>query len=190
MNRIRIFVGLLAIGFCALLQAAEGATDVLVNVQKLGEYFEIKALYQLPMSRCEAYQFITDYAGATAIPGVLTSKVIERNQNVVKVQRIVEEHILLIPIKLRSLIQYTEHPEEGLSFKQLEGDALDYYGTWSLDNHDGLTEFRYMAKFKPNSAIPDFVIQYYIKNRIHKQFSAMATQALQKAHKLAALCVH
>lgn len=174
---------------CAVGYAAESIIDVVVNVQRSGEYFEIKAHYQLPMPRCEAYQFITDYAGATAIPGVLASKVVGRNKNVVKVERVVEDYILFIPVKLRSLIQYIEHPEQGLSFKQLEGDALDYYGTWSLDNHDGVTDFRYSAKFKPHAAIPDFVIQYYIKNRIQKQFAAMANQAFQQGYKLSMLCI-
>lgn len=186
---IRI-LGLLSIWLlCSVGLAAEGVIDIFVNVQRTGEYFEIKAHYQLPMPRCEAYQFITDYAGATAIPGVLASKVIGRNQNVVKVERVVEDHVLFIPVKLRSLIQYTEHPEQGLSFKQLEGDALDYYGAWSLDSHDGVTDFRYNAKFKPSSGIPDFVIQYYIKNRIQKQFAAMANQAFQQGYKLSLLCV-
>lgn len=167
-------------------------TDLLVepevNVVREGDGFQIRARVPVSVTRCEAYRFITDYESATAIPGVLESRIISRNSNKVQVNRLVRESILFVPIRLRSVIEYTEIADRGVEFNQLQGDALRYQGSWMIEPTEQGVEFRYNANFVPNSAIPMFVIQYFISNRMKQQFSAVARLIRDQKPKLTLAC--
>jgi len=179
--------------FSGPLRAADptlesGWTEPVVQVDRDGDGFQIRASVLVSVTRCEAYQFLTDYEGATAIPGVLESRIISRNHNKVQVHRLVRESILFVPIKLRSVIEYTEIAEKGVEFNQLQGDALQYRGEWIIEPIERGVEFRYSARFVPNSSIPMFVIEYFIGNRMKQQFSAVAKQMLNQKSKFSIAC--
>lgn len=159
-----------------------------VHVVRDGEGFQIRASIPVAVTRCEAYHFITDYESATAIPGILESKILSRHDNKAQVQRLVRESILFVPIKLRSIIEYTEIADKGVEFEQLQGDALQYRGSWMIESSTQGVEFRYSSRFVPNSAIPMFVIQYFISNRMKHQFSAIAKLVATSKPKLTAAC--
>jgi hypothetical protein len=93
---------------------------------------------------------------------------------------VVEEQILFIPIELHSVIEYTEISNRLLSFEQLSGDTKFYKGTWRLTPDKDKTLFRYESVVEPNSMIPTFVIEYFIKNSIRTRFELMAQRAAQK----------
>lgn len=189
------FVLALGVGilFFGPLRAADpalepGWADPVVRVNRDGDGFQIWASVPVSVTRCEAYQFLTDYEGATAIPGVLESRIISRNHNKVQVHRLVRDSILFVPIKLRSVIEYTEIADKGVEFNQLQGDALQYRGEWIIEPTERGVEFRYSAQFVPNSSIPMFVIEYFIGNRMKQQFSAVAKQMLNQKSKFSIAC--
>lgn len=159
-----------------------------VQVLRDGDGFLIRATVPVPVTRCEAYRFITDYENATAIPGILESRILSRHDNKVQVHRLVRESILFVPIRLRSVIEYTEMADRGVAFEQLQGDALQYSGSWMIESSAQTVEFRYSARFVPNSAIPMFVIQYFIGNRMKQQFLEIEKLAINMKPKLAAAC--
>ena len=159
---------------------AQTLYDLKVSVQRNGERFQIKASYIAPISLCNAYSFLTDYEGAKSIPGIVESKVISRAGNKVQVERLIEERILLIPIEMYSVMQYTEISNQGLSFEQISGDAKFYKGSWRLSTDGGITLFKYESIFEPQSVIPNFVVEYFIKNSIRERFGLMAEKAAQR----------
>ena len=62
----------------SICNAAEhqSKTEVGVSVHKVGESFEVKATYLVPMDMCNAFAFITDYEDARNIKGIAESKII------------------------------------------------------------------------------------------------------------------
>jgi hypothetical protein len=142
-------------------------------------HFRIEASYEVPIDICASYAFITDYEGARNIPGIIESKVISRVRNKVRVQRLIREQVLFFTVEMRSLMEYTEVPNKILIFNQLSGDSKQYRGSWRLIEMGDKTHFRYEAIFEPNSSIPLFVIEYFMKNSIRSRFEVMAQKVAQ-----------
>lgn len=148
--------------------------DLQVLVEKLGASFRIQASYITPVSQCEAYTFLTDYEDIKTIPGVVESKVRRRNGNRVTVERLIEERVLLFPIQLRSEVEFTELPNQGLNFIQTKGDNKAYSGTWRLQTNEKGVLVRYASVIVPDSVIPTGIIEYFMRNNIRKGFEMMA----------------
>ena len=164
----------------AYAQESGNPFDVQTTVNAIDGRFQIHASYLVPINLCNAFAFLSDYEDAKNIPGITESKVISRSGNRVRVQRVVEEQILFIPIEIQSVIEYTEISNRYLSFEQISGDTKFYKGTWRLTPEKEKTLFRYESVVEPNSMIPTEVIEYFIKNSIRSRFELMAQRAAQK----------
>jgi len=164
----------------ALAQESSNAYDLKVAVTRAGDRFQVNASYEVPITICEAFAFITDYEGAKNLPGIVDSKVLSRSGNKVKVARLLEERILFIPFEMRSELEYVEIPNKALLFEQLSGDTKYYKGSWRLFSVRDLTNFKYDAQIEPNSLVPAAVIEFFIKNILRRQFESMAEVASLK----------
>ena len=149
-------------------------SDLQVFVEKLGASFKVQASYVTSVSQCEAYTFLTDYEDVKTIPGIVESKVRRRNGNRVTVERLIEDRILLFPIQLRSEVEFTELPNQGLNFIQIKGDNKAYSGTWRLQTNEKGVMVRYASIIEPDSMIPNGIIEYFLRNNIRKGFEMMA----------------
>lgn len=164
----------------AFAQESSNAYDLKVAVTRAGDRFQVSASYEVPITICEAFAFITDYEGAKNLPGIVDSKVLSRSGNKVKVARLLEERILFIPFEMRSELEYVEIPSKVLLFEQLSGDTKYYKGSWRLLPGRDFTTFKYDAQVEPNSLVPSAVIEYFIKNIVRRQFESMAEAASLK----------
>ena len=164
----------------AFAQEASNPYDLKVAVTRAGDRFQVNASYEVPISVCEAFVFITDYEGIKSLPGIVDSKVLSRSSNKVKVARLVEERILFIPFEMRSELEYVEFPNKALLFEQISGDTKYYKGSWRLLPEKDFTTFKYDAQVEPNSMVPSAVIEFFIKNILRRQFESMAELASQR----------
>ena len=164
------------LGVCGGLAAWAQSADyqVKVDVQQQGNTFVTTASYRLPLKQCQAWRFITDYESARNIPGIVESKATRLSEGKARVERVMQDRILLFPIRMRSVIDYTELPQRGTDFVQVEGETKSYQGQWRLEDEGDSTVFRYRAVSEPNSALPMAVIRYFISNRLQSSFEAMA----------------
>ena len=80
---------------------------------------------------------------------------------------------------MKSLMEYTETPNKPLIFNQLSGDSKEYRGSWRLFEAGDKTLSKYDAIFGPNSSIPSFVIEYFMRNSIRSRFEVIAQKAGQ-----------
>jgi len=172
----------------ALAQESSNAYDLKVAVTRAGDRFQVSASYEVPITICEAFAFITDYEGAKNLPGILDSKVLSRSGNKVKVARLLEERILFIPFEMRSELEYVEIPNKALFFEQFSGDTKYYKGSWRLFSVRDLTTFKYDAQIEPNSLVPAAVIEFFVKNILRRQFESMAEVASLKKSALPKTC--
>jgi len=155
--------------------------EVNVDVHKVGEAFEMKVSYWVPMNLCNAFAFITDYEDAKNIKGIAESKIISRTDNKAIVERKVKESVLLFPLEINTTIEYTELALRGLNFQQVHGDNKSYKGTWRLEPEGNATKFVYQSVIEPNSMVPKNVLEYFMKNSVKKRFEAMAARANLKS---------
>jgi hypothetical protein len=151
--------------------------DLKVEVKRSGDAFLIKVSYIVPINVCQTMAFLTNYEDAKNIPGIVESKVIGRDGNKVRVERHVQERIVLIPIMMKSIVEYTEISQSQLNFEQLVGDTRSYKGSWQIMPEGDGTKLRYESRVELLPFIPRIVIEYFIKNSIYERFEVMAKRA-------------
>lgn len=174
-----LLVNILTILTLATIQSSQANQDstpfnLKVNVQRAGPEFIIEASYLTSISQCEAYRFLTDYEDLQLAPGMVESKIRKREGNKVTIERLVEERVLLFPLKIHSVLEYTELPNRGLNFTQIKGDNKSFSGSWRLKSDDKGVQVTYRAALEPNSVVPNGVIEYFMKNNIQKNFENIA----------------
>ena len=151
--------------------------DLKVEVKRSSDAFLIKVSYIVPINICQTMAFLTNYEDAKNIPGIVESKVIGRDGNKVRVERHVQERIVLIPIMMKSIVEYTEISQSQLNFEQLVGDTRSYKGSWQIMPEGDGTKLRYESRVELLPFIPRIVIEYFIKNSIYERFEVMAKRA-------------
>lgn len=150
-----------------------------INIQRTGPRFQVQVQFTAPVNACQAFAFLTNYEEAKSIPGIKSSKVLSRESNKVLVERIAKERILLIPIYLHSTLEFTEVSQLQLDFIQLKGDAKSYNGSWIITPDNRGVRFTHHAAFELDTAIPLFIVQYFLENSAAKRFEFMAEQVAQ-----------
>ena len=174
-RRARSLAGLgLALCLAPVGWAQESDFGLVLDIQQKDTTFVTQVSFKLPLKACQAWSFITDYDSARNIPGVVESKSQRVGENKVRVERVMQDRILFFPIKMRSVIDYTELPNKGTDFVQVEGETKSYRGTWRLVPDGDATVFQYNAVSEPDSALPMPVIRYFVSNRVRSSFLAMA----------------
>ena len=152
-----------------------------VDVRQEGGAFNTQASFKLPLSLCQAWRYITDYDAALQIPGVVSSKTTPLGPGKVRVERGLRETFLLFPIRMRTVLDFTESAQKGTDFVQVEGESKSHKGSWRLEPTGDGTVFRYQATSEPDSTIPMAVIRYFLDKRLRSSFAAMAQQGAQRA---------
>ncbi|MBU3620005.1 SRPBCC family protein [Polynucleobacter sp. CS-Odin-A6] len=173
---------LMLVLFVTLSHAEENANpfDIQVSITPINGRFQINASYVVPINICSAYSFITDYEGSKNIPGIIEATVISRAGNKVRVRRVIEEEVLFFHISMKSLVEYTETPNELVSFEQLSGDAKFYKGAWKLVPNGNKTTFKYNSLLELDSIIPSVIVEYFMKNNMRGRLGSMALRASQQ----------
>lgn len=167
---------MIGLGVCLLPGAYAQEADFGLNldVQQKDGTFVTRASFTLPLKYCQAWQFLVDYDSARNIPGIVESKSQRLADNKVRVDRVLQDRILFVPIKMRSVIDFTELPNKGTDFVQIEGQAKSHRGSWRLKPDGENTVFLYDAVSEPDSALPMAVIRYFVSDRLRSSFVAMA----------------
>lgn len=66
-------------------KAQSNPHDLDINISRAGARFDVQVEFTAPVSPCQAYTFLTNYEEAKSIPGILSSKVLSRENNKVLV---------------------------------------------------------------------------------------------------------
>lgn len=153
-----------------------------VDVRQVGDAFNTQASFKLPLTVCQAWNYIVDYDAAVHIPGVASSKTTRMGPGKARVERSLRETFLFFPIRMRTVMEYTETVNKGTDFVQVEGESRSHRGSWRLESASDGTIFRYQAVSEPDSSIPMPVIRYFLDKRLRSSFAAMAQFGAQRAN--------
>lgn len=145
-----------------------------VQVHQSNNTFETRASFQLPLSPCQAWSYLTNYDAATHIPGVVSSKTQRQPDGHIRVERELRETLLFFPIRMHTVLEFTEIAPQSTQFVQLEGEAKSHRGSWQLEAVGDETVFRYHAISVPDTALPLSIIRYFLDKRLKGSFAAMA----------------
>ena len=159
-----------------------------VEVKREGSLYSLNASFDTPLSKCAAYQYLTDYEAAKKLPGVIESVASRLSSNKVKVDRTANERILFFNVKIHSIMEYTEKPFESIAFTQLEGDSKTFQGNWDIAANPHGSTLRFKGVWEPNTVIPLFIIDNFAKNGLLDKFSTIAELAEKRKDTLPSQC--
>jgi len=159
-----------------------------VEVNRVGNVYSLAAQFHSSLTKCAAYHYLTDYEAAKGLPGVVESNSVRQSSDTVMVDRVADEQVLFLRVRLRSKMEYKELPSEGISFTQLSGDSKRFEGSWHIDPHPQGSTFRFQGIWEPDTVIPLFVIDHFAKNGLKDRFGAIASLAEKKKTSLSNSC--
>ena len=152
-----------------------------VDVRRVGDFYTFIASFDTPLTKCAAYNYLTDYEAAKSLPGVVESVAYRETANRVRVERTADEHVLFLHVRLHSVMEYMEDPYEGISFVQLSGDSKEFQGSWSIRPNPHGSTLRFQGLWEPDTLIPLFIIDHFAKNGLVDRFSAIAELAEKRS---------
>jgi hypothetical protein len=159
-----------------------------VDVRRVGDFYTFIASFDTPLTKCAAYDYLTDYEAAKSLPGVVESVAYREAANRVRVERTADEHVLFLHVRLHSVMEYMEDPYEGISFVQLSGDSKEFQGSWSIRPNPHGSTLRFQGLWEPDTLIPLFIIDHFAKNGLVDRFSAIAQLAEKRNDTDSARC--
>jgi hypothetical protein len=160
-----------------------------VDVSREGARYTLLASFDTPLSRCAAYNYLTDYEAATLLPGVIESRAVREADGKVRVDRTADERILFMRIRLHSVMEYTEQAQNGIEFNQLSGDSKHFQGSWRIEPNLQGTTLRFQGQWEPDTLIPLFIIDHFARHGLLDRFSAIAQLAQERKDILSASCI-
>ena len=161
-----------------------------VDVSRDGDRYTFNASFESPLSRCAAFKYLTDYEAAKLLPGVVESHATREAAGKVRVDRTADEQILFMRIRLHSIMEYTEQPQEGIEFNQLSGDSKLFQGRWRIEPTRQGTTLRFQGQWEPDTLIPLFIIDHFAQTGLVDRFSAIAQLAEDRKDILSASCTN
>lgn len=159
-----------------------------VEVNRVGNIYSLAAQFRSSLTKCAAYHYLTDYEAAKNLPGVIESNSVRQTSDTVMVDRVADEQVLFLRVRLRSKMEYKEMPLDGISFTQLEGDSKRFEGSWHIDSHPQGSTFRFQGVWEPDTVIPLFIIDHFAKNGLIDRFGAIAQLAERNKGTLSNSC--
>ena len=160
-----------------------------VDVRRDGSLYTFDASFDTPLTKCAAYNYLTDYEAAKSLPGVIESTASRESANQVRVERTADERVLFFHVRLHSVMEYTESPYDSIAFNQLKGDSRLFRGNWHVEpGQQGSSTLRFQGEWEPDTLIPLFIIDHFAKNGLRDRFSAIAQLALKLKDKLSTSC--
>lgn len=159
-----------------------------VEVSRAGSQYNFSASIDTSLTKCAAYQYLTDYEGAKSLPGVIESVAVRQSANKVRVERTADEQVLFFHVRLHSVMEYTENPSGSLSFTQLRGDSKAFQGSWTIEPNAQGSTLKFRGSWEPDSLIPLFIIDHFAKNGLLEQFGAIGEFAEKRKNLLSTHC--
>jgi hypothetical protein len=163
-------------------------SGITIQISQVHGGFEVRGSYFAPLSQCQAYVLLTDFSEVEPSEGIKSSKVIRLSDNTIRVEQRVDDKIGFFSTQFDSVIDYTQHPMIGMDLRQVKGYFKEYRGSWRLAKNAEGTLFSYTAFLLPDSAIPMFVIEYFMNARVQKRFEKMVQKARSKSDYIPEQC--
>ena len=174
----RLAVSVLLI-FCCAANAAE--PTIQVGIEKSGDVFIIDTRFDFPVPLRMAWDVLTDYDNMAGIlSNVTSSKVMERDENTLRVQQAGVAKYGIISYSFVSEREVRLEPMKRILARQITGNAKQFSSEMDLTPDGNTTQVRYHAETIPDSALARTFGGAFIQHEVEEQFTAMATEMLRR----------
>jgi hypothetical protein len=148
-----------------------------VDVKREGRVYAYTASFNSSLTKCNAYQYLIDYESKKALPGVVDISVHRQSPFKAKVEVTADEPVLFFDVRIKSVLEYTEKPFEGVSFMQLSGNSIMFQGKWDIKPNSGGTRIRFKGVWEPDTIVPLVILDQFANQVITDKFIAIAELA-------------
>ncbi|KPC50301.1 SRPBCC family protein [Amantichitinum ursilacus] len=185
---------LLSSALCMLMLCAPvafaadaGASQPEAHVTKNGDTVELDTQFSVPVSREIAWGVLTDFEHMTAfIPNLASSKILEKNGNVWKVEQTGKVAAGLFHVNYDSVRELTLTPQSEIKAHTVGGDSGAMESVSTLSEKNGETVVSYRAQWTPSSSLVGSLGAGSAKSQLQRQFAAMEHEMLKRAGKATA----
>lgn len=176
----------------SMTQIAANAQETTANISVTQQdaIFSVNASIVLPVTSCEAFSLLTDYDSLpNYVPGILETHYERTATNVVKVWQTGEVGVLFFHIKMETLLEMEEIPNQQILFRQIDGDLESYGGEWNFMEVPEGTRVVYMSALTLKHYIPAFMATSILENEISQRFDAIFKEAIARKGKTPSSCM-
>lgn len=158
-------------------EPARSAEDVAVEAQLQGNALAITAHATLRAPLPIIWRTLTDYDHLAAfIPGMKTSRVLQRRGGIVTVEQIGEANIWFFHYPIAVVVQSDEHYPGTIGVRVLTGNLKQLAGAYRIEPVSGAHDqfvLRWRGVIEPDIALPLFIMAPGLREAVTDQFLGM-----------------
>jgi len=163
------------------IPAASLAADVDVSASRTGDSFEVSASAEIVADAAVAWAVLTDYDHFSEfIPGMHSSRVVERNGHALTVDQRGEASMLVFSFPIEVRLAVEETPYETISSHAVSGNFKELSGAYRLETRGPRLLLTYSGRFTPDFDIPYVVGTMVVRHTLEKRFRAMVGEILRR----------
>lgn len=160
--------------------AAAPAEPVSVQAQREGSAVRVttEAVVRAPLKLI--WGALTDYNHlAQFVPGMISSRVLERRGNTVVVAQSGQAHFWFFTYSIDVIVEVTEEPPDALSIRAVRGNLKELAGGYQMkkiDGKDGAYLLRWSGVIEPALPVPQALALPLMRSNIARQFEGMVRE--------------
>lgn len=166
-------------------QAAGIAPGITIHVEQQGNAVAVAARALLTAPLPLIWETLTDYAHFPQfIPGMLSSRVVERRGPLVTVKQAGEAGFLFFILPIDVLLEVQEKPPHVIAARVLSGNLKTLDGRYHIEpdaNAPGKFVLHWNGVIEPESSLPPFIGVPLLRRNVSEQFRGMVREIERRA---------
>lgn len=170
------YLACLAAGLCGL--AANAAEEVVVEAQRRADAVEVRCRATVNAPLDLVWRTLTDYDRlATFIPGMRSSRILERHGATTIVEQSGEARFLFLSYPIEVTVASTERAPREIHVQLLKGNLRTLEGSYRVEQlADGRVALAWHGLIAPDAYLPPLVGEMLMRANIGDQFLGMVRE--------------
>lgn len=179
-----IFAGGLALASAVSADDDSDSSSTVIEVVQSGPAaYSARGSFVIAAPVAAAWESITDYDAIPRLaPTVKLNRILNRDGNLAVVEQEVVASVLFFSKRVHLLLEITESPQHGVSFRDVSGiDFKSYVGFWKIEDFSDGLRVSYGLDLERGFSAPDFVARRFFRNQAESVMAAMREEILRRA---------
>lgn len=181
--RLRLGTGILALGGQLCLPA--GALAQQINIDTAageGDVVKVTASAEMQVDPRTVWNVISDYDHlGEFIPGMRSSRVVQRSGDKVFVVQMGEFGFLFFRQAVAVKLEVTEYPPLRMTARAVEGNLKGMEGRYEVENLPaGVVRLSYVGSLAPEFPVPPVISRMVVHSVLADQFTAMVKEIIRR----------
>ncbi|MFT6105851.1 MAG: hypothetical protein ACJA0S_000579 [Rickettsiales bacterium] len=149
--------------------------------------FSISAKSKINASTQNVFKILIDYKNISRISSkIIESRIINKNQNIVKVKTVAKGCILFFCKKITNVQLVTSNINKNITSITVpeESDLKSGKMFWELTKKEGITQIEYVATIEPDFFVPPLVGAFFIKKSMLQEAEKFVINVEKLANEL------